>query len=166
MGILHKPRMALYWSTDKLLATPIFSQVMRRDRFLLLLRFLHCADNSNYNQNDPCRDILFKVRQVMNMLRRRCSEVFYPGKYLSMDESLVLFIGRLSFKQYIKSKRSRIGIKLFQLCTASGDTTRFPCIPWKYGNWIIRNGRGFPAYRENTSNSYATVSEQGTSCIH
>ena len=43
MGILHKPRMALYWSTDKLLATPIFSQVMRRDRFLLLLRFLHFA---------------------------------------------------------------------------------------------------------------------------
>ena len=99
MGILHKPRMALYWSTDKLLATPIFSQVMRRDRFFLLLRFLHFADNRNYNQNDPGRDKLFKVREVMNMIKRGCSEVFSPGKYLTMDESLVLFKGRLSFKQ-------------------------------------------------------------------
>ena len=120
MGILHKPRMALHWSTDKLLATPIFSQVMRRDRLFLLLRFLHFADNRNYNQNDPGHDKLFKVREVMNMIKRRCSEVLYPGKYLSMDESLVLFKGRLSFKQYIKSKRSRFGIKLFQLCTANG----------------------------------------------
>ena len=54
------------------------------------------------------------------MMKRMCPEVYYPGKYLSMDESLVLFKGRLSFKQYISSKRSRFGIKLYQLCTPSG----------------------------------------------
>ena len=54
------------------------------------------------------------------MMKRRCPEMYYPGKYLSMDESLVLFKGRLSFKQYISSKRSRFGIKLYQLCTPSG----------------------------------------------
>ena len=41
MGIIHKPRMAMYWSTDDILATPIFNQVMRRDRFLLLMRYIH-----------------------------------------------------------------------------------------------------------------------------
>ena len=45
-----------------------------------------------------------------DMIRRKCSEVFYPGKKFSVDESLVLFKGRLSFKQYIKSKRARFGI--------------------------------------------------------
>ena len=45
MGIIHKPRMAMYWSTDDILATLIFNQVMRRDRFLLLMKFLHFADN-------------------------------------------------------------------------------------------------------------------------
>ena len=54
------------------------------------------------------------------MTRRRCSEAFYPRKKLSIDESLVLFKGRLSFKQYIKFKRARFGIKYYQLCTTDG----------------------------------------------
>ena len=120
MGIIHKPRIAMYWSTDDILATPIFNQVMRRDRFLLLMRFLHFADNRQYNPNDPGHDKLYKLREIINMTKRRYPEVYYPGKYLSMDKSLVLFKGRLSFKQYISSKRSRFGIKLYQLCTPSG----------------------------------------------
>ena len=32
---------------------------------------------------------------------------------------LVLFKGRLSFQKYIKTKRARFGIKLFQLCTSN-----------------------------------------------
>ena len=54
------------------------------------------------------------------MVNERCFQVFSPGKYVSIDESLVLFKGRLSFQQYIKSKRARFGIKLYQLCTSNG----------------------------------------------
>ena len=45
--------------------------------------------------------------------------MYAPGKNLSMDESLVLLKGRLSFKHYITSKRARFGIKLYQLSTFS-----------------------------------------------
>ena len=41
-------------------------------------------------------------------------------KLLSVDESLVLFKGRLKFKQYIKTKRSLYGIKLYELPTSHG----------------------------------------------
>ena len=54
------------------------------------------------------------------MIKERCFQVFSPGKDVSIDESLVLFKGRLSFQQYIKSKRARFGIKLYQLCTSNG----------------------------------------------
>ena len=37
-----------------------------------------------------------------------------------MDEELLLWKGRLPYKQYISSKRSRYGIKLFTLCEDSG----------------------------------------------
>ena len=110
----------MYWSKDSILATPIFNQVMRRDRFLLLLRFLHFADNAQYNPADPDRDKLYKCRSIINMIKDRCCRVYSPGKCLSMDESLVLFKGRLSFKQYISSKRARFGIKLYQLCASNG----------------------------------------------
>ena len=39
-----------------------------------------------------------------------------PYQKLVIDESLVLWRGRLSFKQYIPSKRHRFGLKLFVLC--------------------------------------------------
>ena len=54
------------------------------------------------------------------MIKERCFQVFSPGKDVSIDESLVLFKGRLSFQQYIKSKRARFGINLYQLCTSNG----------------------------------------------
>ena len=54
------------------------------------------------------------------MIKERCFQVFYQGNIVSIDESLVLFKGRLSFQQYIKSKRARFGIKWYQLCTFNG----------------------------------------------
>ena len=132
----------MYWSTDDILATLIFNQVMRRDRFLLLLKFLHFADNRQYNPNDPGHDKLYKLREIINMIKRRCPAVYYPGKYLSMDESLVLFKGKLTFKQYITSKRSRFGIKLYQLCTASGILLDFLVYHGNMANSLVEMGDG------------------------
>lgn len=39
-----------------------------------------------------------------------------PSNNLYIDESLVKFIGRLSFKQYILNKKDRFGNKEFKLC--------------------------------------------------
>lgn len=49
MGIVRKPTYASYWETgsgDLLTETPNFSQVLSRDRFQSILRFLHCNDNN------------------------------------------------------------------------------------------------------------------------
>ena len=54
------------------------------------------------------------------MIKERCFQVFAPGKDVSIDDSLALFKGRISFQQYIKSKRARFSIKLYQLCTSNG----------------------------------------------
>ena len=53
MGVVYKPRFAMYWSTDSLTSTPIFSQIISRHRFLILMRFLHFADNKKINLADP-----------------------------------------------------------------------------------------------------------------
>ena len=62
MGIIYKPRIGMYWSNDELYSTPIFKSIMTRDCFLLMIKFLHFADNTNYDANDPNRDRLFKIR--------------------------------------------------------------------------------------------------------
>ena len=72
VGIMHKPRLSMYWSKDTLISTPVFGQVISRDRFLLLLRFLRFADNGNYNPQDTDCDKLYKVKEVAKMIKIKC----------------------------------------------------------------------------------------------
>ena len=124
MGIVHKPRMSMYWSSDDVYSTPIFAQLISRDRFLLILRFFHLCNNEAVVATNP-PDRLYKIRQLSEMIERRCEEVYYPKRELCVDESLVLFKGRLSFKQFIRTKRARFGVKLYQLCTSSGVMLKY-----------------------------------------
>lgn len=100
-----------YWSMDELLKSDIFRKLMARDRYMVLLQMLHFNDN-NTASDDP----LVKIQPVIDKLKVSFSQSFAPYKYLCIDESLLLYKGRCYFKQYIPSKRSRFGIKLFLLC--------------------------------------------------
>lgn len=122
MGLIYKPRIWMYWSKDALYNTPLFSQLMSRNRFLILNKFLHFQDNQDpqYNPQDPNRDRLFKIRDIMDMMKEKFNIVYYPPENLTVDESLILYKGRLLFRQYIKSKRSRFGIKFYEMSTTDG----------------------------------------------
>lgn len=99
-----------YWSTDKLLRSDIFGEIMSRDRYLKLLQMLH------FNHDiSPTNDRLYKIRNVIDILRKKFSQSFQPYQKLCIDKSLLLYKGQLSFKQYIPSKRNRFGIKSFLL---------------------------------------------------
>lgn len=101
-----------HWSTDSLLESPIFSKLMTRDRYLLILKMLHFNDNNTNNNSDK----LHKLRPIIDHCKYYFKHYLVPFQNICIDESLVLFKGRLFFKQYISSKRSRFGIKLFVLC--------------------------------------------------
>ena len=101
-----------YWIVDDMTTLPIFGKYMTRDRFAAILSCLHFHDNE-----DPSDiDVLWKVRTVFTMLRDKFKAFFRPFQKVVIDESLVLFRGRVSFRQYIPSKRHRFGIKFFVLC--------------------------------------------------
>ena len=97
-------------STDELLKSNIFRKIMTQDRYMVLLQMLHFNDN-NTASNDP----LAKIRLVIDKLKISFSQSFAPYENLCVDESLLLYKGRCYFKQFIPSKRSRFGIKLFVL---------------------------------------------------
>lgn len=99
------------WSKDVLLHSPIFGMVMSRNDYQLILRLLHFCNN-----DDKSKDPLVKIRLVVDHMKKKFSETLAPTENLCIDESLLLFKGRLYFKQYIPKKRSRFGIKIFVLC--------------------------------------------------
>ncbi|CAF1621297.1 unnamed protein product, partial [Didymodactylos carnosus] len=58
MAHVRKHRIEDYWSTDHLIATPMFIDIMPRDRFLLILKFLHFNDNSSQSEGSET-DIVY-----------------------------------------------------------------------------------------------------------
>ena len=91
MGIVRKPEIAQYWSTNPLLKGSIFNSVMPRNRFQSILQFLHFADNSQFDPNDPDRDRLYKVRPVVEYLVNKVRTVYIPEDHISIDEELLIW---------------------------------------------------------------------------
>lgn len=48
-----------------------------------------------------------------------------PKEKVCIDESVVPFLGRLIFRQYLKNKRHRYGVKIFKLCVEGGYTLQY-----------------------------------------
>ncbi|XP_064116750.1 piggyBac transposable element-derived protein 4-like [Macrobrachium nipponense] len=118
MGITKLPRISDYWS-QSLLCTgpPVFTTVMSRNRFSQILRFLRFSHPDNVQPSQP----MTRIQTFFDMVREKSMNVFSPGENFAVDESLLLYKGRLRFRQYIKTKRKRFGLKLFALCPSSKE---------------------------------------------
>ena len=134
MGLISYPRLEDYWLTSWLFATPTFSRVMSRDRFSLIMRFLHLNDNTKYiRKGEPGYDAIFKLRPFLEPLLRNFREMYRPAKELSIDESMIGFKGRLSFLQYLPKKPTKWGMKAFVLAeSCTGYTLK----------WRLYTGKG------------------------
>lgn len=90
-------------------------------RFEILLRTFHVSNNFDC----PPGDRLFKVQGLVDLLVSKHKYTYIPEKSLCINESVIPFVGRLSFRQYLKNKRHRYGIKIFKLCVNDGYTVDF-----------------------------------------
>ncbi|XP_055371844.1 LOW QUALITY PROTEIN: piggyBac transposable element-derived protein 4-like [Condylostylus longicornis] len=82
-------------------------------RFEQLLRCLHC-------ESVPNNDRLTKISELLELVNSSFQTAYKPGKNLWIDESMMLRRGRLSFRQFIKSKKNKYGIKFYEFCTHDG----------------------------------------------
>lgn len=119
MGTIPLTRIQDYWKKDRLFSIPIFGEQMSRNRFLLIMRCLHFTSESD--SQDP----LAKIRKIIDYFNDKMEACYYPAKELSLDESMILWRGRLYFRQYIKNKRHKYGIKLYMLTEPDGLILKF-----------------------------------------
>ena len=73
-GIVQKPNIDYYHSTNPLIHIPIFEKIFSRDRLKLILKYLHF---SRLERND---DPLYKIRTLLNIFVARFKSNFYPRK--------------------------------------------------------------------------------------
>jgi len=115
MGLISLPSYKKYWSKDVLYKNENFSSTMSRERFESILRFFNFGEKPKFEG-----DRLRKIRMIMDHFNKTMRELITPEKNLSLDESMMLWRGRLIFRQYIKNKRHKYGIKFYELCTHDG----------------------------------------------
>merc|ERR1712121_200227 len=99
MGLNKQPTLECYWSKSKMYGVDLIKKAMSRNKFELILRFLHFADNSLADGSDR----LFKLHPLIQLLSQNF-EKFTPGEKVVIDESMVCFRGRTILRQYNPSK--------------------------------------------------------------
>ena len=78
---------------------------MKLSKFLEFDRFLHLADNTNPNIQ---KDIIGKVREYMDIINENFKKYYYPGEYLTIDEGMIPFNGKVAFKIYNPDKPDKV----------------------------------------------------------
>ena len=111
MGIIQVPKVDCHWTSDWLFATPGFPKIMS----------CNFANDEVAIRDDHGRhvDSLFKLRIFITKLTSAFRDLYYPGKWFSINEQMVAFKGRLHFKQYQLKKPTKWGINAFVLAESS-----------------------------------------------
>ena len=100
-----------YWSNFSRFS--LIADVMSRNRFQCLLRYIHFNDNTEMKPREhPDYDPLFKVSPLLKRLRNAMLHL-EPEERHSVDEQMIPFKGRSGLKQFIKNKPHRWGFKVF-----------------------------------------------------
>lgn len=102
--------------------------VMSRDRFDFIVRCLRMDDKTlrpALRHQDP----FIPVRKVWNLLIAQCKTNYFPGSNVTIDEQLLGFRGRCSFRMYIPNKPNKYGIKIPMMCD-SGTNYMVNAMPY------------------------------------
>jgi len=118
IGYNRLPSWKDYWSTSNDLGVKLISDAMSRKRFDDILCFLH-INNNNARPIDN-KDKLYKLRPLLDSINSRFLELYKVTREVRVDESMILFKGRSSIKQYNPMKPIKIGYKIWCLADQNG----------------------------------------------
>ncbi|XP_069109953.1 piggyBac transposable element-derived protein 4-like [Argopecten irradians] len=100
MGIQNMPETDMNWSNDDYLGNAGVKNVMSCNRFQKLTQFFHV------------------LRETIEHVSQNFSDNYRHSCNISIDETMVKYTGRLSFRQYIPAKPIKRGIKIWMHCDA------------------------------------------------
>ncbi|KAG5899689.1 hypothetical protein JTB14_015179 [Gonioctena quinquepunctata] len=123
MGYHTVPSCTHYWSCAEDLGIAIVKRVMPRSRLEQLLQYLHINDHSTLPPNN--KDKIHKIRPFVITLNERFDILNNGTRKLAVDESMIIFEGRSTLKQYNPKKPIKLGYKLWCLGDQNGYIKKF-----------------------------------------
>lgn len=121
MSVNPRHHLYQYWSCDAFFNVPEISKVMAFKRFQSIMNCLHIHDNTKQKKRGKNGyDKLAKVRPLIDALNRNFQKEYTPSSHQAIDDSMILFKGRSSLKQYLPMKPIKRGYKVW--CRADSQT--------------------------------------------
>ena len=112
MGIIDLPYLHMYWEEG--VSQPYVVNAFSRDRFKELLRYFHIAEPTPRGVK---RTVDEKIKPLYDHCLSIFPQYFVPPEIFTLDETMVRFKGRSSFKTVIKGKPTPIGYKLYTIAS-------------------------------------------------
>ena len=104
MRLVNQEDIRDYWSTDEVLSTPCFSQIMPRDKFMNILTFFHLCDNDSYVPRGQagCKPVS-KLSTIYSVVTAKFSSVWKSGQIVCINEGIIPFWEKLISKFTIQT---------------------------------------------------------------
>ena len=133
LGIVHLPSLHMYWEAGwrQQFVVDAFS----RARFTELLRYFHIAEPTPPGVK---RTVVEKIAPLYDHCLATFPDYFTPPRDLTLDETMVRFKGRSSWKTVIKGKPTPTGYKLYTVAS-HGYLLTFDIYRGK-GGYAVRQG--------------------------
>ncbi len=122
MGLVQMPKVDYYWSKIQLYGSKVIQNTISRDKFELLVKFLHFSNNEEQNAS---QNRLAKLTPLLILLKARFKSVYMPDTVITIDETMVPRQGRLSYRQYGPGKSYKYGVKIYKVIDTNGYTWNF-----------------------------------------
>ncbi|XP_034562753.1 piggyBac transposable element-derived protein 4-like [Notolabrus celidotus] len=113
-GVFRSRSESLQSLWDEETGRPIFRATMSRGQFSRILANLRFDDKLNRRRRRG--DKFAPIRALWDKWTERLPMLFNPGWDVCVDEQLVAFKGRCSFRQYMPMKPAKYGLKIRTLC--------------------------------------------------
>ena len=127
MSLVRKPILELYWSKKDIYDAPFIYKNITRDRYSLLLRFLH-FNNNDRNDNSSR---LFKLQALLDKLTERFRSTYTPGPSVVIDESHSI-PRKTYFPAIYSRKNSQIWSQSLQNLRSKCLHLRFKGLHWQH----------------------------------
>ena len=108
MGTIKLTDVKEYCSTQTTTNLPFFRRVLSRDRILQIFWMLHVGNQTENTKRTKVQPFLDKIIPLFQ-------QYLTPSRELSIDEAIIAFRGKVSFRIYIRGKPHPWGIKAYVL---------------------------------------------------
>ena len=102
---------------------PIYGACMTRDRFMALKKVIRFddLDTRDVRKSEQNEGNLAPIKEIFEMFIEACTVNYKCGEYVTIDESVLPFRGRCSFKVYMPQKPDKYGIKIWSMADAKNS---------------------------------------------